>query len=118
MVKSSLLLGENVDVGSLHTICGSSVRQSNEFTETQKWLNLRILVGGLRFCHSADERGQGQIEILSHASPTVPPFSGCLEKLKRFGIKRFSQNTEFLLYRVVVLKTFAHKRGAFTNGII
>lgn len=64
------------------------------------------------------KRGQVQIEILSHASPTVTPFSGCLEKLKRFGMKRFSQNTEFLLYPVVVLKTFAHKRGTFTNGII
>lgn len=64
------------------------------------------------------KRGQVQIEILSHASLTVTSFSGCLEKLKRFGMKRLSQNTEFLLYQVVVLKTFAHKCGAFTNGVI
>lgn len=59
------------------------------------------------------KRGQVQIEILSHASLTVTSFSGCLEKLKRFGM-----NTEFLLYQVVVLKTFAHKCGAFTSGVI
>lgn len=75
-------------------------------------------MGGLRFCRSPGMVREDRCrEILSYASLTVTPFSGCSEKLKRFGMKRFSQNTEFLLYRVVVLKTFAHKRGAFTNGI-
>lgn len=97
---------------------GSSVRQSDDLPETEKWLDLRILGGGVRFCRSPGTVREDRCrQILSRASPTVTPFSGCLEKLERFGMKRFSQNTEFLLHRVVVLKTSAHKRGASTNGI-
>ena len=43
-------------------------------------------------------------EILLYAPSIIKPFSGCLKKLKRFGMNRFSQNTEFLVHQTVVLK--------------
>lgn len=36
-------------------------------------------------------------------------FSGCLEKLNKFGMKRFSKDTEFLVHWAGVLKTSVHK---------
>lgn len=35
--------------------------------------------------------------------------SGCLEKLNRFGMNRFSKDIEFLVHWAVVLKTSVHK---------
>lgn len=97
---------------------GSSVRQVMNL-QKQKWLNWeRILVSSLQFCHCPGMVIEDRYkQILSQAPLTVKSFSGCLEKLERFGMNRFSQNTEFLIHQAVVLKLLLLSCGAFTKGL-